>query len=568
MTEDPAVFDQLVRELDDEQRRVLLVRIQSSVPVYERMLQPEEDEESIFVADQELTNLNLLERIIFLFRSLFSRKDRYTLLVERYLKRLAAAIERDYPSLISFAAGRCSRGLQEELILLRAHVRSLYAPLHEVLGKRRGQFVAFLTRNQLQDFHKRLQDETDPQRIWDCGHFSYEKSVRAVMLQRFQDLIETISPQDRQRIGRDARAFFALYSFSRHSFEDLLSAFKGEEIPEAECAEVHKPLKELAASLEPVRIPPSAGALYDLFLFLHQEQLEDQNFDLEHQLMDDMASIHTALAGIRRFRDRVPLLGLLRVLTRDAGYYPAPHPASNWFSYFKEFWRGWVHHRYLEFFHSRTRSTLISEALEYLHGKSLPVMENYRADKFGVGIPVQHELSLSFIKGFLENVFAPLSRSLKIIYLNGEFYKEENRVAFTDAFLYLSGAGTKIQELESMLGPQGGLRAAIQTVKAQALGQRLRRKRIADILARADGHARTLLDAFLEQIEYLKALLYGILKGQPGDRYDTLVNLSKIGGRENSELRRAWTRALERSDQAAGLLKKIRELEINSSRPV
>jgi hypothetical protein len=72
------------------------------------------------------------------------------------------------------------------------------------------------------------------------------------------------------------------------------------------------------------------------------------------------------------------------------------------------------------------------------------------------------------------------------------------------------------------------------------------------------------LDGFLEQIENLKTLLYGVLKGQPGDRYDTLVNLSKIGGRENSDLRKAWTRALEKSDQAAILLKKIRELEINS----
>jgi hypothetical protein len=223
-----------------------------------------------------------------------------------------------------------------------------------------------------------------------------------------------------------------------------------------------------------------------------------------------------------------------------------------------------VHHRYLEFYHSRIRSTLISEALEFLNSKSLPDMANYRADKFGSNTPVQHELSVSFIKGFLKSVFTPLSRSLKLIYLNGEFYKEENRIAYTDAFLYLSEAEAKIEELESMLGPQGGLRAAIQQVKGDALGQRLRHKRIADILTRADGQARALLDGFLEQIENLKALLFGVLKGQPGDRYDTLVNLSKIGGRENSELRKAWTRALEKSDQAAILLKKIRELEINS----
>jgi len=559
------VFDQLVRELDDQERRALLVRIQSSVPVYGQMLQPEDESESIFAPEEELASLNLLERIILFVKSLFSGKDRYILLEERYLKRLASAIERDNPSLISVSSGRCLRGMHEELLLLRAHARSLYGPLREVFGQRRSEFIAFLARNELKVFQERLREETDPQVFWENGHFSDEKPVRTLMLKRFQELIEAIPLDARQRIGQDAGTFFALYSFSRHPFEELLSAFKGEETPEAEFAGVKKPLQELAESLEPLRIPPSAGALYDLFLFLHQERLEEQDFDLERQLMDDMAAIHSALAGIRRFRDRVPLHALLRLLTRDPAYYPAPHPpAVDWFSCFKEFWRQWVHHRYLEFYHSRTRSSLISEALEFLTSKSLPVMANYRADKFGGSTPVQHELSLSFIKGFLKNVFTPLSRSLKLIYLNGEFYKEENRHAYTDAFLYLSEAETKIEKLESVLGPQGELRAAIQEVKGQALGERLRRKRIVDILTRADSQARTLLDAFLEQIETLKALLYGILKGQPGDRYDTLVNLNKIGGRENSDLRKAWTRALEKSDQATMLLKKMRELEINS----
>lgn len=562
---DSAVFENLVRELDDEERRALLVRIQSSAPVYGQMLQPEEEGKPVFIPDQELAGLNLLERIILFFLSIFSRKDRYTLLVERYLKHLAAVVERDYASLISFSAGRCRGALHEQLLRLRAHARSLYAPLHEVLEQRKGEFVAFLARSELQDFQRRLRDETDPQGIWESGHFTEEKSVRTVMLKRFQELVETIPRPDRQRIGQDAKSFFALYSFSRHPFEELLSGFEGEEIPEAECSEVRKPLQELAESLEPVRIPPSAGALYDLFLFLHEERLEEQDFNLEKQLMEDMTAIHAALAGIREFRDRVPLHDLLRVLNRDPGYYPAARPsADDWFSCFKEFWRQWVHHRYLEFYHARTRSILISEALAFVNKKSLSAMKNYRANKFGGNIPVRHELSLSFIRSYLENIFDPLSRALKIIYLNGEFYKEENRIAFTDAFLYLSEAEANIEDLESMLGPQGSLRAAIQEAKGQALGQRLRQKRIADILTRADVHARTLLDAFLEQVENLKALLYGILKGQPGDRYDTLVNLNKIGGRENRDLREAWLRALEKTDQAASVLKKIRELEINS----
>jgi hypothetical protein len=253
------------------------------------------------------------------------------------------------------------------------------------------------------------------------------------------------------------------------------------------------------------------------------------------------------------------------LLSRDLGYTPSSRGSGqDWFSWYRQFWRQWVHQRYLDFFNSRRRNFLASEAVEFLDGKILPEMSNYRSDRFGANCPVRHELSLRFIKGFLTGVFSPLSRPLKLIYLNGEFYKEENRKAYTDSFLYLSDGESKIEELESTLGPPGDLRAAIQQVKGQALGQRLKEKRIADILARADGQARTLVEEFLEQIESLKALLYGILKGQPGDRYDTLVNLEKIGGRENRELRRAWTRGLEKTDRAIGLMSRILELEINA----
>jgi hypothetical protein len=564
--DDLVVFDRLARELDSQERRSLLVRIQSTVPVYTEALQPEGQTSAGFVAEQELAELSLLGRIILLFKSLFLRKDRATLLQERYLRRLVSDLQRDHPTLIDYSAGRFLEGMYEELLVLRKHARSLHASLEDVLAPRRREFISFLARNELWDFRERLEEETNPRFIWENGQFREETEVRTVMLQRLDELMAAIPQASKQKVGRDVRAFFALYDLSRHPFGELLSPFEARGNPTAAFKDMVKPLKALGECLETVRIPPSAQALYDLFLFLHQERLEDPQFDLERQLMDDMSAVHADLAGIRRFRERVPLNDLLRLSTRDPQYRPVPRsPGGHWFTFYRDFWHQWVHHRYLDFFHSRKRSSLLSESLQFLNVQSLPSLENYRSDRFGKNIPVRHELSLCLIKGFLKEVFSPLSRALKLIYLNAEFYKQENRRAYTDAFVFLSESNKKIEDFESVLGPQGELRAAIQDVKSQALGETLRRKRILDILARADGQARVLVDAFLEQVDNLKALLYGILKGQPGDRYDTLVNLNSIGGRENSDLRKSWSRALEKCGQAAALLGKIRNLEINQN---
>ncbi len=558
------VFDRLVSELDKQERRALLVRIQSATPVYTEPLSPPSEQKEIFVPEKELALLGLFQRIILFLRSLFTRRDRLELLREMYLRNLALDIKRTYPALVDVRTSRFKQGLHAELLALKDFAHSLHRPLQEVLEKNRNSFLAFLARNELSDFQQNIVEETDPQAIWESRHLGEEKEVRALMLRRFDELVETIPPASKRRLAQDVQALFSLLALSSHPFNPLLSPFHTEESPTADFESLGKPLKKLAKVIEPVRIPPSAEALYDLLIFLHQERLEDQTFDLEEQLKTDMSRIHAALSGIRGFRERVPLQRIVQLTTGDPQYYPAADVVRvDWFSLYKEFWRQRVHKRYLRFFHSRKRNELRKRSLDFLHAETLPSLENYRADKFGQSTPVQHAFSLSFIRGFSRIVHAAHPRALKLIYLNGEFYKEENRNSFTDAYLFLNEIENKFQTLESRLGPQGDLRASIQQVKGEALGYNLRQKRILDILARADSEARALLDATVEQLSNLKALMYGIIKGKPGDRYDTLVNLEKIGGRENRTLRAAWERFLEQTDQALLILREIRELEIN-----
>jgi hypothetical protein len=562
-----SVFDQLVKELDNQERRALLVRIQSSAPVYTQELAPPLEETVAFQPEEELAELSFLQRLFLLFKAFFTRKDRLTLLKEHYLKRLAAEIEHRNPELIDWPASRFKSGMYEELLALRSHARTLHGPLLEVLGQHRREFIAFLAREELKSFQDLLLGELEGETIWKHSSPDDEKEVRARLLRRFEELAAAIPETSKQRVSRDSRSLYSLFALSVLPFDGLLSPFSKTEdfgAPACDFDTLRKPLRELAAALEPVRVPPSAQALYDLFLFLHQERFEEPEFDLEEQLMADLSGFYGALRGIRTFHERVPLLAILRLLTGDPGFYPVPRStAADWFSFYKDFWRQQVHRRYMDFVYNRRRSRLMEISLEFLEIPHLPALTNYRANKFGSGTPVKHDFSLAFVKGFLSGIFSRLYRALKLIYLNGEFYKEENRHDYTDAFLFLSELDNKIAGLESRLGPQGDLRAAVQEVKSQAAGARARRKRILQILSRADAEARSLIDATVEQLGSMKALLYGILKGQPGDRYDTLTNLNKLGGSENNVLRNLWSEALERADQAAALLGEIRDLEIN-----
>jgi hypothetical protein len=583
------VFDRLVRDLDRQERRALLVRIQGSIPVYTEPLLPEGQEPEPFVPEQEMERMGLLLRLLLLLRCLFRRQERVALLRERFLRRLAGRLQRSYPELLDFNAGRFRSGLYEQLTGLRKSLHVLQRPLAEVFGQTRSrgptphgeanaargrvhtraEFVAFMARDELHSFMAEVLAATDPQSLWDDLKPREERDVRAAMLERFDALMEQIPEASRRRMQRDTAALAALHALANHSFDSLLIPFRVEEptgAPRCPFQTLVKPLKGLADALSAARLPPSAQALYDLFLFVYREQLEDEEFDLESRLTLDLEEFRKALLEIRAFHERVPLAAILRCLTRDPGYLPAAAPAGEeWLPLLKEFWRQRIHESYLDFFHRRLSQQLQGACVKFLWGKPLPELDNYRPDKFGAGTPVKHGLSMAFLMSFHRSRFVPLARALKLIYLNGEFYKEDNRKAYTDAFLFLSDTDKSIGRLEQRLGPQGDLRAQIQEAKGERLTSSRRLGRIRGILARADEDARQLLDSAVEQLESMKQLLYGILKGKPGDRFDTLMNFSTLGGAENKALVAAWSRAYEQAGQALNLLHEIRDLEISRS---
>ena len=67
----------------------------------------------------------------------------------------------------------------------------------------------------------------------------------------------------------------------------------------------------------------------------------------------------------------------------------------------------------------------------------------------------------------------------------------------------------------------------------------------------------------LTQLRNLAELLRGILKGRPGDRFDSIANLKSLGGRETRELTAAWERTMDLCAQTHALLDEILALEMH-----
>ncbi len=564
--EERSVFDRLVKSLSSDDRAELLNKIQRSVTLSYEPLNEEVEETGGFDPFTEISSLNSWQRLLLFLKSIFTKKDKITLIEETCLKRLGAQIEKRNRGLIDYRRSLFTEKMFFELSLLKDGLALLRRPFTLALGEKKSEFFAFLASTELEYLQEKLINETDPFTIWKSIRASDEVDVRNEMLNRFNDLLDAVPKADKNRVDQDAHTLFSLHALSSHSFDTMLSRFKPEPSSGSKVCEFRKlrnDLISLAELLNAAQYTPSNDALQSLYLFNYQDRLDGEDFNIEDQLKNDLMRFERILTGIREFNQRVHLIHIIRYITADLDYYTEEiGGGEDWFLIYKDFWRHRIDRAYTGFVKYITYQKLTEEAVNLLNRNSLPELSAYKSEHFGKDIKALHSLSISFLRGFMQSSFNTMYRPLKLIFLNGEFYKDDNREDFTDTFNFLSKIDEKINTLENRLNPKGDLDTAIQNIRNDIINSQLKRKKIKDILTRADKDALSIINDCCAQMLKLTQLLGGILQGEPGARFDTLSNLDTIGGAENKSLIASWAKAKEKIEQAQSLLINIKDLEL------
>ncbi len=577
-----SILERLSRNLSPAERSEFLRRLQKSVPFNSEPLAAGEEEPEVFDPDRELRRLGFWQRLLLALAALFTRKDRRTLVKRMLLRRVQEQIAASGKGLMDFRRGSFTAGMFDALQMLSRAAAVLREPLAQALGRERRDFVACLAGSELSDFQQRLEADTNPYELWERRGSEEEVEVRAEMLARFDQLFEAVPAGDRKRVQRELSVLNGLLALSRQPYDSMLARFTAQPGKEAGCPfrELTGALKSLAVCLQAVQLPPSPETLYNLFVFVHQAEdslaagavpLKPDEAEPGPELggkaqavARDIARAEEALQNIRSFNRRVPLVLVVRYVTEQLDFSPFREGGGeDWFVLYRDYWRTRVERSYRRFLSERNRERLAEQAARQLGRIRLPELETYRSNHFGRDILVRHALSMAFLRGFTQGPFSRMVRPLKLIVINGDFYKEDNRHAFTDAFNFVSKLEETIDALERRLGPEGDLRSRIQEVRNRPGGDEKRRLReIEEILSWADVEAKAIAEQSVEQMRSLAVHLDGILHGEPGAQHDTLANRTTLGGSENPELRAAWERARETLEASTLVLEEILTLEL------
>ncbi len=562
------VFDILVRTLNSQERKSLLDRILASSEVSQTPLRPaDEDEEMVDLAG-EYKRMSLFRRLLILIRCLFTGQDRFVVLEQILLRRLEAMIERHAAGLVHFRKRTFEMQMYDELAALRMSVQYLKSPLDLAMRREKEEFIAFLAGTEMPEVQQRLMEVSDPESQWRDDMDLDSGSFRTELTRHCEEILEGIPKETRRAVYFDVQALNALARLALHPFGAMLACFRpGDGGVERSCgfSELARYLVALSEVLAAVQVPPTAEALRALFVYCYKDSLLDAAFKLDEHLKADLISVESALNGIREFNEAVPINLVVKYATGNLGYQPrTPGGGEDWYAIYKSFWKRRLADNYALFYRVKMADRLAVRAVAYLGIARLPQLEEYRPEQFEGGSPLKHVLSLAFLKGFFQNVFARISRPLRIILTSGDFYKPENRNELNDSLAYLGLIEENINSLESRLTKEGDLGVQLADARAERKSPAARLHRIRAVAEQADRNASYLVAECYKKLYNLTQVLQGILHGKSSERYDTLANLSSIGGVGNRLLVSAWSDALEQLKAALGLLREIRDIEESS----
>ena len=561
-----SVFDRLVSDLSLAERRALLERVRASVVMSSEPLSVPRESEERYDVDRAYRGLHFFQKLFLFIKAFIKRKDPLYIVQDSLIDSLAKEVERSCPGIFSYRTLKFLPGFAEEIETLRESLSLFTEPLRKALGKEKRDFVAFLGGLEVPEIQEQLLAASDPRiHIERRGDPKDDLRLKRDMEMGVSEILQDIPREVRERIFNHARSVSYLNSLVFFPYSRILGKFKSG-VSSGGCAaeEIRPPLVELFDILSGFAAPPTLSLLEGLFIFNFQDRLESNQIDLGSELSEITRDAERCISQIRSFNRRIPLVKILKVITRNINYQPQPPKGGeDWFHLFRQFWEKRLEDAFQEFVFSRRSEELLRDAQNLLGGTTIPFLKYYRSGIWGEDVTVRFEVTAAFLRQFLLNVFHREMDTVVTIFLReGSFYKSQNKRELEDAFDVTASLAQRIQDADLTLSPDGAQGRIIAALKLEKTGIRDKQRKITAILGEADRDVNVIIRLGIDNLLILVNIIRGIIYGEVGGQYDSISNIGFIGGKENENLVMRLGTMLKKAEIGQRLLGDLYDLEV------
>jgi hypothetical protein len=536
-------FDHLVITLESEQRKEMLRKLADASEVQDELMRSTVEnssivERTIIYRDKKLQEEPFFVRLWFAIVSFFTSTSREHLYDSWLVKRLGKNLAVRFADLIDPPQGVFREKLYQELETLKK-CRDFFSELLLSYENNRGGFYLVLSSLLMPKTGELLKNMTDPFLL--PVDQEIKKDARHSFFRELESIFLAIPEEERSRMYLAVQAIEWLRRFCEIPFGQMLSRFNVVPGFKTTCAidSLEQEMKRLASVLEtPKKIP--VLSLESLFMFARQNEMDAGDFDLEKECSAFVPVATGHLSAIRQFRKSVPVADFVRLSTRNVMWEPdSPEKLDDWFPVFRDTWKQRFDEKWENWNRLHRRAMLEKNACFFLGVDSMPALSWHPWEGLWLKVSLRREFSLLFLRHFFNYVYPSLlAKPLKILLIEGDFYRRENLLEFTESFGILERQRQQLELFEARFSPGGDIGEGFAIVHAEKGATIKGKARIENLVMTMDAESELLIGHTQEAFHSLDKILGGILGVVRGAAYETLVNMASIQGKMNERFRK------------------------------
>jgi len=386
---------------------------------------------------------------------------------------------------------------------------------------------------------------------------SLNKDVRSLLLREMDASFLSAPEDERSKMYQAAQSIEWIREFCAIPLERMLLRFGPMEDMAQGCLldSIKEEMQILVGVFSAARKVPVL-LLEALFLFTKQSEMLDGKFDIEGECKKFVETAAVHLGVIREVKSSVPLVDFVRYTLNDVAWQPVEHElGEDWFVLFKNAWKRRFDEKWAEWNQLHRRSMLEKSIVDYLGGAQLPLIQYHPWNGLWMPLAFRHELSIQFLKGLFSVVYPSfIMKPLKILLIEGDFYRRENLVEYTDAFSALEHQQQVIEAFETRLSEKGDFGEGFMIIQKERMASIKGKARLENLMLSVELEADAIVNGVLSAFRSVELILGGVLGGVKGGAYETLSNMASIQGKFNERYRKELQYVRQLIQSAVGIL--------------
>lgn len=524
-------LDRLVSQLTIEERQNLLDKLKGQSNMSADSLYENEDEAPCDNFEIQYSRLPWYYHLYYFILSFFKSRSPIKIYEDSRIARLGREIETIAPGIYDYQQNFLRADFCRFISDLKESARFFYSSLETSIHQDKGAFFAFLGSLEMSDVHRRLQTETDPAKIAQQLPEASGPEIRQRAFKIMEDALSAITEEQRNVMYFNARSLHCLKELASFVFDRVIMAFGiGSAGQNCSVNVIRDLLQNLNNILFSLKEPPQLSLFESLFIFVLQEKSSEKDFDITREMRNLLSKAENALVTIREFNKQIPLTRVLRCAFRDMSLCPQQiSGGEDWYVVYREYWKRQIEGKYSEYIQIRKQNELNDSFRYFLKGTNLKILENVVSDSTPDGLPVPEAWTLSFLLTFYSAVFVTdINNVIRPIIIDGQFYKRENRTEFTESYNDLMKLEDDIRHFEFDISLSGDLGKRYIQARQDISSLSIKRRKVQMVLEEASRIASEIIERTRSAMKSMINVLNGILKKEPGGKYDALINMSQL----------------------------------------